>query len=99
MKLKIGEILESRRVNLAHIPMGEGRYEPVSELEEETLKQFADIQLELSPGDLPLEIYYMGGNTRTLAIYPSSGRMIRPIEEITVEKSGYQITIFPYSHK
>ncbi len=99
MRIAIREILETSGSNLAVIPLGGEWSEPVSDSGRKTLGQFSDVLLDVSSGSLPLKIYPMGGNTKTLSIFPNLEGVIRkPKERIVLTKLGYELHIFPTPH-
>ncbi len=99
MRITIQEILEASGTSLAYVPMGSGYRDPICRLEKRTLEQFSNISLEVNLEAFPLRIYLMGGNIRTLAIFPSlGGKIIRPKGEVDFNKKGYKLCVFPNPH-
>jgi hypothetical protein len=104
MRFKIEEILEStEELMLAEIPLGYGVMIPITSSEaadeRRTLGFFYDVLLDVDVRAIPLQIYLMEGNSKTLGIFPSCGGTIsKPKDSLRLEEEKYKIHIFPKPH-
>ncbi len=95
MIITLLELADSKGMDLICVPIGEGRNVPLSTSGRVTLRQFGETALEVNEENMPLQIYYMAGNFKRLAIHPKSGRIdMVANDKLTYKLGHYELAVY-----
>ncbi len=95
MIITLLELADSKGTDLICVPIGEGKSVPLSTSGKVTLRQFGDMALKAEEEAFPLQIYYMAGNFRRLAIHPKGGQIdVLPEDVVTHKRGNYELSVY-----